>query len=412
MSPVNGSGNGRHYANWLSGYAHYTRFSEAPDEFHFWTGVFTIASVLRRRVWIDQHIFQWTPNFWITLISPPGIATKSTSLGIGMDLLNAIGGIHMGPVSITWQGLTTSLEDAQEMVEFPDGYRDMACVSCAVSELGTFLQTDDKVMISVLTDLWDGRRSTWERRTKGMDGRVKIINPWINIMGCTTPSWIRGNFTENMISDGLSSRIVYVYADKPRQYVAYPGMMYNFKDFEEEKMKLIEDLAKIAEMKGEFVLTPEALEWGIEWYQKVKTIRPEHMISDRFGGYLSRKQTHVHKLAMVLSAAQRSDMTITKRDLELSAAMMTSLETSMLKVFESVGGGEVSRHAIEMLSYVRAYKEITQKQLWRFLLPTIGSPKEFEETTMACVKAGYIRLMQRGTDIVYIAIKEEGPPQS
>src|SRR5574343_321589 len=70
----------RNYQNWLRAYVAFTADSESPDDFHFWTGVATIAGALRRRVWIDMRKFQWTPNFYIILVGPPGIATKSTSI--------------------------------------------------------------------------------------------------------------------------------------------------------------------------------------------------------------------------------------------------------------------------------------------------------------------------------------------
>ena len=49
----------------------------------------------------------------------------------------------------------------------------------------------------------------------------------------------------------------------------------------------------------------------------------------RFGGYLARKQTHIHKLAMVLAASRRDELLIDEEDLALAAKMMTDLEQDM-----------------------------------------------------------------------------------
>jgi hypothetical protein len=76
----------RHFKHWLKAYLDYTSASEAPDAFHFWTGVSTIAGALRRHVWVEQHIFQWIPNFYIIFVAPAGVATKSTTLNLGMGL--------------------------------------------------------------------------------------------------------------------------------------------------------------------------------------------------------------------------------------------------------------------------------------------------------------------------------------
>ena len=139
---------GRHFANWLQGYIDYTKASESPTPFHFWTGVATIAGALRRRVWIDERHFQWTPNFYIVLVGPPGVAAKSTSIRSGMKFLERLK-IPFGPQSMTWQALTKALEEAISGINYVD--RDgleqrvvMSCLTIPVSELGTFLRMDDK----------------------------------------------------------------------------------------------------------------------------------------------------------------------------------------------------------------------------------------------------------------------------
>ena len=65
---------------WLKTYVAHMRFNEAPSSFHFWVGVGTIAGALRRKVWTDHLTYQYTPNFYIILVAPPGVATKSTAI--------------------------------------------------------------------------------------------------------------------------------------------------------------------------------------------------------------------------------------------------------------------------------------------------------------------------------------------
>ena len=108
----------RIHPNWLEAYYHYTSQSESPDLFHFWTAVSTIAGALRRQVWIDERFFHWTPNFYIIMVGPAGVVSKSTSARIGMKLLSQVEGITFGPKSMTWQGLTVALSEAQRMVPF------------------------------------------------------------------------------------------------------------------------------------------------------------------------------------------------------------------------------------------------------------------------------------------------------
>ena len=397
----------RNFDNWLTAYGNYTRHSEAPDLFHFWTGVFTIAGTLRRRVWIDQRYFQWTPNFYIVLVAPAGVVSKSTTLRTGTSLLEQIPGVKLGPRSVTWQRLTQALGEAQEGVELGPGLiQKMSCLSCAINELGTFLHPDDKIMTDVLVDLWDGQLERWERQTMYEEGKTIVENPWLNIMGCTTPAWIRDNIPEAMIGGGLISRVIFVYGDTKRQLVPYPADAADASEFEALRAMLLNDLIAISKMKGEYRLTQEAKQWGIAWYQRHWEKRPAHMISDRYGGYIARKQTHIHKLAMVIAAAQRQELSITERDLAISDQMITGLEPAMQFVFQSIGVGDISKFVVEILAYVRAYKTIPQRELWRHMMTTMN-PREFDEAVSAAVKAGYLRIEGLGTQTTYHAIPTE-----
>lgn len=208
----------RKLQNWLKSYGVYTGNLESPTDFHFWTGVSTLAGALRRKVWIDMKLFQWTPNFFIILVGPPGVAAKSTSISAGMSFLTKIPSIKFGPESMTWQALAKDLEEAIEYVKYtkPDGSEGitkMSCLTVAISELGTFLRMDDEQLMSFLIRMWDGQNDIFRHRTK-QSGNVEVENPWLNFIGATTPSWLQENFPEGMVGGGLTSRMVFVYGDK------------------------------------------------------------------------------------------------------------------------------------------------------------------------------------------------------
>ena len=106
--------------NWLSAYLEFTQVSEAPDSFHFWVGVWTISGALRRKVYLEMGHFQWVPNFYILLVSPPGIVSKSTCLNIGSSMLKELTTIKFGPESMTWQSLVEALSNAKEEIPWQD----------------------------------------------------------------------------------------------------------------------------------------------------------------------------------------------------------------------------------------------------------------------------------------------------
>lgn len=397
----------RLFKNWLRQYLEYTCHSEAPDAFHFWTGVSVLAGALRRRVWIDQRYFQWTPNFYIFFVAPPGVVSKSTTVNVGMSLLREVEGIHFGPDCVTWQKLTETLADSQELITMNDGLMyPMSCLTIAASELGTFFDPQDREMVDVLVALWDGQRGVWTKSTK-TQGTDSIENPWLNIIGCTTPAWISGNFPEYMIGGGFTSRSVFVYAEKKRQFIAYPALQIQEEDYQNMGNKLVSDLRLVAEIMGEYQIEKEALVWGTKWYEQHWSKRPEDMSDERYGGYIARKQTHIHKLAMVLAAAQRDELVIIKDDLVQANIQITSLEKDMLKVFKSVGSTEEEGHRRNLLHLIRGMKGgIERDKLWSITMSVFRNHDEFEACLIALINANLIRQFTTKGNI-YLGAKHE-----
>ena len=399
---------GRNFKNWLQAYLEYTQHSESPDTFHFWTGVVTIGGVLRRRVWIDERFFQWTPNFYVVFVAPPGAAKKSTTVDIGLDLLREVDSIHIGPQSISWQGLMRSFQEAFEQIPYGEQedippaermYLPMSCLTCVVSELGTFLRPESGELVDNLTAWWDGKKGSYDRALKG-EGTSSVENLWLNVMACTTPGWMKKNYSESLVDGGLTSRIIFVAADKPRHHTAYLSRAINEEEHEDMRHRLIEDLQSVAHIVGEYKLTEEAYEWGEQWYEEIKTSRPIHMASERYSGYIERKQTHTHKLAMVLAAAQRNERIIELDDLQTANRFISGLEADMNKVFQSIGMADIGRKVSEILAFVKVYKEVPQQALYQHCVNMMGL-KEFEEAVSAAVKAGYLELRSDGKQMLY-----------
>ena len=385
----------RNFDHWLKAYCEYTATSEAPLDFHFWTGVSTIAGCLRRRVWKDELFFKWTPNFYIILVGPVGVVTKSTTVTIGYDLLKNVPGINFGPDSMTWHGLAKKFEEAFEY--HPKGQPQdqqvaMSPLTCSISELGTFLRPADRDLISFLTDVWDGKDKPFEHST-GYSGQIKIENPWLNIMGATTPKWLQDNFPVSMLQQGIGSRIIFVFGDKKRHFSAYPSRDQRWKttDYADMGKKLIEDLKHISQLFGAYNLTDDAYKWGEDWYLKHNNGRDPTMASSRYEGYLARKQTHMHKLAMVLAASQRDNLLIEKSDLEAANQILNDTERSMIRVFESVGLVDEAKNVAEVVAYVRTYKFITIKDLYK-LCYNIMSERDFRSAIRIACEGGLLEI--------------------
>lgn len=393
----------RKHKDWIQAYMEYSKHSEAPDKFHFWTAASVLAGALRRRVWIDQGYFQWTPNMYVVFVAPPGIVSKSTTASIGMNILKQLPDIHFGPDAVTWQALAQALAGSTEEVPIPgpdgvDEFHPMSALTIVSSEFGTFLNPNDREMVDVLVSLWDGQKGAWKKATKTCGDDV-IVNPWINILACTTPAWIAGNFPQYMIGGGFTSRCVFVYSEEKRQLIAYPGELIG-EQFKAQEADLLHDLEIISQMKGEYHLDKEAVKWGHQWYEEHYHNRPKHLSDVQFGGYVARKQTHIHKLAMVLSASAGDQLVVRQEFLEAANMMVTALEYDMPKVFQQVGANDAGRITGLVNEFCRSHQKVSKQELYRHFLNKV-SGADVDIAVNGLVTAGLLLLRQQGSDLYY-----------
>lgn len=394
----------RKHEHWLKAYMEYTAPLEAPDEFHFWAGVGTIAAALRGKTWMDMGYWKWKPNFFIIFVAPPGIANKSTTIGVGQELLRHCEGVFFAPDSATWQAVTDTFVDSIQKYTLPNGeeYAD-ASLTIAAGELGTFLDPSNRELVDVLVDLWDGKSVPWKRRTR-MDGLSEIPNPWVNLLGATTPAWMEGNFPEYAIRGGFTSRTIFVFANKKRHLDPYPVRSLTPERLA-LKESLITDLQEIAKIVGPYKLTEEAVEWGIKWYS-------EHWEGvqandDRISGYLSRKQTHLHKLALILSAAQRDERVIQLEDMIFAKELLEAVEPEMMAALGGVSDDPRVKQQQIVLTAVKRFPDgIAKSALWRLLLNYM-SEWHYQTAVSGLINAGLIRQRQQGADLILIPRAED-----
>lgn len=382
----------RIHADWINAYLDYAKNSEAPRHMHFWVAVSAVAGALRRQVWIDQAYFRWYPNFYICLVAPPGIVSKSTTCDVGMRLLRQVPDIKFGPDIVTWPALVEAFAGATMAFEYQGAYHPMSAMTLESSEFGNLLDPQDKQMVDLMVSLWDGKQGAFKKETKH-SGKDTVENPWINMIACTTPAWIAQNFPEYMIGGGFTSRTIFVYAEQKARMIAYPSRVVDRGDLEAQAAALVSDLTRISELKGEFTLTADAFEWGEQWYTQHYASKHSHLDRDRFGGYLARKQTHIHKLAMVLSAATGDSMTITAEHLAIAHTMVTDLEPDMAKVFAKIGKTDTAIYAERLLAYVasRPTGECSLMEAYKYIHQYFPSMRDFEDVLSGLIRAGYLR---------------------
>lgn len=376
-------------SDWLESFLEYTSYGETPPKIMRWVGICTIAGALRRKVWIDEDIFQWSPNFYLLIVGPPGSIKKSTSIGQGLKLLKQVEGIDFGPQITTWQALLTHIAGSKREWMINGVPFEASCVTISLSEFGSFFDPLNRELVDALTDMWDGKIETLVKETK-TNGNDEIVNPWINIMACTTPEWIAQNFPKSLIGSGFGSRPILLYADKPLRDVAYPSRnMPVCGTRRAEERALVERLREIADYAGEFKLTEAAYRWGEVWYADYRAAQRNQGRSAE-SGFWERKQTHLHKLAMVISASRGEFPTITVEHMIEADYHIKSLSEDVAQIYGFIGQTETSKIAGDLVSTVAKIGPIDKKDLYRrYFFRSMGS-KDFDAALLSAKESGLV----------------------
>ncbi len=396
----------RNFNDWLSAYVEYAAVTEAPRRMHFWSGVGAIAGALRRKVWIDMKRFLWTPSFYIIYVAPPGIVSKSTTADIAMDLLKQVPGIKFGPNAVTWQALVTAFAQASESFEYNGEWHPMSPITLVASELGSLINMQDREMVNLMIELWDGKRA-YEKVTK-MSGNDTIEAPWINLLGATTPHWIADNVPAATVGGGLTSRCLFIWAEEKDRYVAYVDEMVNGADAL-NRSKLIQDLEHISlNLCGPFTIDESARAWGRAWYEAFWKKAKERVDNQMLEGYAARKQTHLHKTAMIIAASRSDSLIIERADLELANVMLEDIEEDMQKVFARIGRSEVSLQAERFVDIVTRSKKIHFTAAYDQMFNYFPDARDFEGIVAGAIRSGKI-VMEVGTDGQYFRSPDARP---
>lgn len=403
----------RHFPNWLDVFVEYGGYGEAPRDAIFWTGVSCISAVLRRNVWFDMGYWSWFPNHYIVLVARPGIIGKGVTLSIGQNLLDEVPGLHIAPDSITWQSLVTTLAETREDVNFVDPatgeieYIPTCCLTVLSSEFGTLIDMRNTDMVNMLIKMYDAEKKL-EKKTK-TSGDDIAPRPWLNMMACTTPAWIATGFDELTIQGGFTSRCLFVFADEKRVLVAYPKR-HMPPDLSVTKARLIEDLCNMSTLRGDFIMTEDAYEFGEEIYKRHWNGAAKGTDTAHLGGYWARKQAHLHKLAMVLSAAESNKLQITRKHLETANNWVSQTEQNLTRVFELVGRSADSRLANEIIAFVSRLGMVTRADLHAHFISHYGE-EEVNRGVNTCFAANKLASRDMGGTAYLMIPKPVTAPQ-
>jgi len=372
--------------NWLQLYGEYTEPYESPDLFHLWSGVAAIAACLARNVWIDMGGYTVYPNHYVILVGASALCKKSSAIRLPLDIINQI----PDPPPIMSQKI--SPEALINQLKTHGG-------KCFIvsDELEVFLGADALIsgMLPILTDLWDCPERSWRYTT--ISRATEIINrPCVNLLGGSTPDWLRRCIPASAVGGGFTSRVIFVWGKDPRDR----NLFQPHPDKERKEKLLVKELTRIREMSGPFEITDDGKSLLEDWYSGLKVKMRSSELPDLMSGYYGRKHTHLLKLSMIVSAACSSDRVIDTPHIEVALDLLNNTEADMIKPLDYISQSEGGGDAAQVLSIIERHGSIERamltKRLWRRL-----DAKRIREAIEVLVDGGLIRVVEKGRRILY-----------
>jgi hypothetical protein len=321
----------RQLGDWIDGYIQYTKNTEPPEIFHLWCAISAIASVLQRKTRLEWGTLTFYPNMYVVLVAPSGKARKGTAMGLTLEFLEDLN-IKLAAEAITREALIRELKNANANdPNIQTGQMNFhSSLTIFSPELTVFLGFKNEQLMSDLTD-WYDCRNKWTYRTKNM-GTDEITGVYVNLFGATTPDLLRDDMSLKAIGGGLTSRMIFVYAENKGKLVPAP-FLTDAQIGLREQLRI--DLERIHMLQGKFQATEGFLERWTEWYIGTETHPP--FTDKMFSGYISRRPNHIMKLSMILNASRTDKMIVEKQDLNRAISILEHTEQDMTQTFSGVG---------------------------------------------------------------------------
>ena len=324
--------------SWLDGFLHYTSNVETSDLYRKWVGIMCIAAALQRKVKVEWGVsLTFYPNLYIILVGKSATG-KGTAMRPALDIISKVPAIKLSSDATSLQALISSLKknnltDHDPSTGLTQFHSSMTVYS---EEFTVFLGYKNSELIATLCN-WYDCQDRWSYDTIKR-AKEEVIGVWVNLIGGTTPDLIRSSLPPDSIGGGLTSRIIFVYAEGADRIVTIPTESQEERDLFKQ---LVLDLEKISMLSGSFQWSKGFIDLWDEWRRNDATNPPFH--DTKFDGYCGRRKVHLMKLAMIMSASSgKHDLVLTKDDLISAIEILNEVEQPMAMTFKGVGKSDIA----------------------------------------------------------------------
>lgn len=305
----------RNFENFLDAYMDYARDGFCPEEWHKWIGISLIAGALGRKVGLGNGRELHIPNFYIALVSHPGMG-KTTAIKPGARLIEALHERNPEFKIIPQQSTEAALVNLMKIGESYQTNRATefkihhSAYHYSTEASSSLLKNQHDQIVTLITDYYDCPEK-W-RKTLASQPEITVIpNVCVNLLTGTTFEFLKTLVNSSSVMNGLASRLIYVVCHKkePRRIKFGESGKFN-----PEMIRLLtEDLVQINRLAGACLPTREYValyeEENYEFQKYIFSLQGQ----ERMQSIMIRKFSHIVKLSIILSVAESDDLLLDER---------------------------------------------------------------------------------------------------
>ena len=407
----------RKLTDWIASYLKFTSNDEPRETFRSFTAISTVAACLQRKCHINWEKTLY-PNLYIVLVGPPA-SRKNTAIEPAEAMLIDLG-IQVSAQATTREALIRRLKKVGELPQISEETiitPQDAAMTIVSSEFTVFIGIRNLDLISLLCDWYDCKDSwTYETKHMGIDA---IKNVWVNLLAGTTPTALKDALPRETVGMGLTSRIIFVYEEDKADVVMFSpavdvwdeeiGEARKLDDSKHEewdllRLDLIHDLSQISMMQGTFIPTKDYHKIYYLWRKKHEEDMPFR--GTMLENYSNRKQTHLRKLSMIMSASRSNDMMLTEGDFTKSLTALNKVELKMSNTFSGIGKSDTAETTSRVMHLLAQRRQITMSELQKMFWND-ADMLTLERIVQTCERAKICRREFKGNETIIHYVEEK-----
>jgi hypothetical protein len=319
--------------NFIDGLLDYTRKYESPTSFWKWSAYATIAAVLRDNCKIQQGDDGLYPNIYVLLLADSAIQRKDKPVRLCQRLVESVRNTKVIAGRTSIQAILDELARGESDPNTGIILKGGSALFSA-PELAAGLVADPQA-VSVLTDIY-AYYETYVSRLRGQ-GTFKIHKLCFTAIMASNKDLLIDVYDQRAMGGGLLGRTFLVTPDEWRP----ANSLFEVNHRETKIENLVEELRRIASLKGDFSFTREAMEFYNQWYIPFRESYKQR--PDR-SGIAGRIHTGVLKVSMLCCANSSNELVIQEQHVQEAIRDCMGLMSNYTQL--TLGGGKSTNSEI------------------------------------------------------------------